>query len=220
MKFPFRLDRERAYAAWGAQARSPAVAAKYNNPDDRANQRPYGGHEKVGAPKLPAKGRQGLIFASSNKDASDGNDIVHGGAKKPAVRQASAATKDGHGVRTVRADEDDPDDDESASTGARYRHGSEPWRLRPSSTTGSVGPLARPRAGTATRLQAAVRRLGRQRQCARGRQKTDVALNLGGHYRPEQGRREVRRRRRGDLPGQWHRGSSKICPRSQGAHAE
>jgi hypothetical protein len=146
VKFPFRLDCERAYAAWGAQARPPAVAAKYDDPDDQANQQPYGSHEKAGAPKLPAKGKQGLIFASSNKDDSDGNDIVCGGATKPAVRQASAATKDGHGVRTICADKDDPDND-----------GSKPWRLRPSLTAGLAGPLARPRAGTATRSQAAVR---------------------------------------------------------------
>ncbi len=157
VKFPFRLDCKRAYATRGAQARPPAVAAKYNNPDNRANQRPYGGHEKAGAPNLPAKGRQGLIFASSDKDNSDGDDIVRGGATKPVMCQASAATKDGHGVRTVRADKDDPDNDESASAGARYQHGSEPRQLRPSSTAGSAGPLARPRAGTTTRSQAAVR---------------------------------------------------------------
>jgi hypothetical protein len=157
VKFPFRLDRERAYAARGAQARPPAVPAKYNDPDNRANQWPYGGHKKAGAPKLPAKSGQGLIFASSNEDDSEGNDILHRSATKLAVRQALAATKDGHRIRTVRADEDDPDDDESASAVARYQHGFEPWRLQPSSKAGSARPLARPRGGTATRSQAEVR---------------------------------------------------------------
>jgi hypothetical protein len=119
VKFPFSLDCKRAYAAWGAQARPPAIAAKYADPDDQANQRPYGGHEEAGAPKLPAKGKHGLIFASSNEDDSDNEDIVRGGATKPAVRQALSATKDGHGIRTASADKDDPDDDESASAGAR-----------------------------------------------------------------------------------------------------
>jgi hypothetical protein len=119
VKFPFRLDRKRAYAARGAQARPPAIVAKYSNPDDRADQRPYGGHKEAGAPKLPAKGGHGLIFASSDEDNSDDDDIVHGGTTKPVVRQALAATKDGQGVRTIHADEDDPGNDKSASTGAR-----------------------------------------------------------------------------------------------------
>jgi hypothetical protein len=119
VKFSFRLDHERAYAARGVQARPPAGATKYGNPDDWADQRPYGGHTAAGAPKLPAKGGRGLIFASSNEDNSDDNDIVRGGATKPAVRQALAATKDRHGNRTVRANEDDPDDNESVSAGAR-----------------------------------------------------------------------------------------------------
>jgi hypothetical protein len=129
VKFPFHLDCKRAYATWGAQARPPAIAAKYGDPDDRANQRPYGGHEEAGAPKLPAKGRHGLIFASSDKDNSDDSDIVCGGATKPAVRQALAATKDGQGVRTVRANKDNPDNNESASAGAR-----KPAWLRTSAT--------------------------------------------------------------------------------------
>jgi hypothetical protein len=119
VKFPFRFDRKRAYAAGGAQARPPAIAAKYGDPDNRANQQPYGGHKEAGAPKLRAKGGHGLIFASSNKDNSDDNDIVRRGAMKPSVHQASAATKDGQGIRTVRANKDDPDNDESASAGAR-----------------------------------------------------------------------------------------------------
>ncbi len=119
MKFPFRIDCKRAYASWGAQARPPAFATKYGDPDDRANQQSYGGHEEAGAPKLPAMGGHGLIFASSDEDDSDDNNIVRGGATKLAVHQASAATKDGQGVRTVCANEDDPDGDESASASAR-----------------------------------------------------------------------------------------------------
>jgi hypothetical protein len=84
-KFPFRLDHERAYATQSAQASPPAVAAKYENPDDWADQRPYGGHGKAGAPKVPAKGRCGLKVASSNKDDSNDNKIVRVGATRPAV---------------------------------------------------------------------------------------------------------------------------------------
>jgi hypothetical protein len=119
VKFPFRLDCKRVYAARGAQARLLAGAAKYSDPDNWANQRPYGGHEEAGAPKLPAKGGHGLIFASSDEDDSDDDNILRRGATKPAVHQAFAATEDGHGIRTVWADEDDPDDDRSASAGAR-----------------------------------------------------------------------------------------------------
>jgi hypothetical protein len=97
----------------------PAVAAKYGNPDNRADHRSYSGHEEAGAPKLPAKGGHGLIFGSSNKDDSDDDNVVCKGATKPAVRQASAATKDGHSVRTIRANEDNPDNDKSASAGTR-----------------------------------------------------------------------------------------------------
>jgi hypothetical protein len=111
VKFLFHLDCKRVYAAWGAQARPPAGAAKYGDPEDRANQ--------SGAPKLPAKGGCGLIFTSSNEDGSDNNNIMRGGATKPAVRQALAATKDRHSVRTIHADEDDLDNDKSASAGVR-----------------------------------------------------------------------------------------------------
>jgi hypothetical protein len=67
VKFPFRLDRERAYTARSAQASPPVVAAKYNDPEDQADQRPYGGHRKAGAPKVPTKGGCGLKVVSSNK---------------------------------------------------------------------------------------------------------------------------------------------------------
>jgi hypothetical protein len=85
VKFPFPLDRERAYAAWSVQARPPAIATKYADPDDRADQGPYGGHGKAGAPKVPAKGGHGLKVASSDKDDSDDDEIVRVGATKPAL---------------------------------------------------------------------------------------------------------------------------------------
>ncbi len=67
------------------QARPPAIATKYANPDDQANQRPYGGHGKVGAPKVPAKGGHGLKVVSSDKDDSDDDEIVRVGAMKLAL---------------------------------------------------------------------------------------------------------------------------------------
>jgi hypothetical protein len=51
------LSAERAYTAQSVKAKPPAIAAKHNDPDNRTNQRPYGGHRKVGAPKAPAIGR-------------------------------------------------------------------------------------------------------------------------------------------------------------------
>ncbi len=66
-KFPFCLDCERAYAARSAQASPPAIATNYNDPGNQANQWPYGGHGKVGAPKVPTKGGRGLKVASSNE---------------------------------------------------------------------------------------------------------------------------------------------------------
>jgi hypothetical protein len=119
VKFPFRLDCERAYAAWSEQARPPAVTAKYDDPDDRADQRPYDRHRKVGAPRVPAKGGQGSTVVSSDKDDSDANEIVRMGATKPAVLQALAATKDGHGVKLACINKEDPDDNKSMSVGAR-----------------------------------------------------------------------------------------------------
>ncbi len=118
VKFPFRLDCKRAYAVWSVQAKPPTIAAKYNDPDDRTNQRPYGGHGKAGAPKLPAKDGHGLKIASSNKDDSDGNEVMRVGATKRALHRASAAAKDKQGIVIARVDEDDSDDDESASAGA------------------------------------------------------------------------------------------------------
>ncbi len=125
MKFPFRFDRQRAYAARSAQARPPAVAAKSNDPDDRADQRPYGGHGKAGAPKGPAKGGHGLKVASSNKDNSDDDKIVCVGATKPALLRALVAAKDRHGIEIARVNKDDSDDDKSAIAGA-----SKPARLQ------------------------------------------------------------------------------------------
>jgi hypothetical protein len=119
VKFPFRLDCERAYAAQSVQAIPPAIAAKYDDPDDRTNQRPYGSHGKAGAPKVPAKDGRGLKIASSNKDDSDDNEIVRVGATKPALLRASAAAKDEHGIEIARVNEDNSDDDESSSAGTR-----------------------------------------------------------------------------------------------------
>ncbi len=101
------------------QAKPPAIAAKYDDPDDRTNQRPYGGHGKAGAPKVPAKDGHGLKIASSNKDDSDNDEIVRVGATKPALLQALVAAKDEHDIKIARVDSDDSDDDESASAGAR-----------------------------------------------------------------------------------------------------
>jgi hypothetical protein len=143
VKFPFRLDRERAYATRSVQARPPAIATKYADPDDRADQRPYGGHGKAGAPKVPAKGGHGLKVASSDKDDSDDDEIVRVGATKPALLQALVAAKDGHGVKIACVDKDDSDDDKSTSPAPASRHGSKPQRLQPSSTAGSAGPLAK-----------------------------------------------------------------------------
>jgi hypothetical protein len=118
VKFPFRLDRERAYAARSAQARPPAIATKYADPDDRADQWPYGGHGNAGAPKVPAKGGHRLKVASSDKDDSNDDEIVRVGAMKPALLRASVAAKDGHGVEIACVDEDDSDNDKSVIAGA------------------------------------------------------------------------------------------------------
>ncbi len=133
VKFPFRLDRKRAYAAPSAQASPPPIAAKYNGPDDRANQRPFGGHGKAGAPMVPAKGGRGLKVASSDKDNSDHDEIVRVGATRPVVLQALAAAKHGHGFKLARVDGDNLDDHESASTGAR-----KPAWLRASATAAEL----------------------------------------------------------------------------------
>ncbi len=119
MKFLFHLDRKRVYAARSVQASPPAVTAKYDNPDVPADQRPFGGHRKAGAPKVPAKGGPGLKIASCNKDNLNSNKIVCMGATRPAVLRASAAAKHRHGFELPRVDGDDPDDHESASAGAR-----------------------------------------------------------------------------------------------------
>ncbi len=85
VKSPLRLDCKRGYTVWSAQAKPPAIAAKYDDPDDRTDQRPYGGHGKAGAPKVPAKDGHGLKIASSDKDDSDDDEILHMGATKPAL---------------------------------------------------------------------------------------------------------------------------------------
>jgi hypothetical protein len=118
VKFPFRLDRKRAYAARSAQARPPAIATKYADPDDQANQWPYGSHGKAGAPKVPTKGGHGLKVASSNEDDSDDDEIVCVGTTKPALLRALVAAKDGHGVEIACVNEDNSDDNKSVIAGA------------------------------------------------------------------------------------------------------
>jgi hypothetical protein len=49
---------------------------------------------------------------------------------------SKAPAKDGHGVEITHVDEDNSDDDESTSAGARNWRGPEPWQLQPSSTAG------------------------------------------------------------------------------------
>ncbi len=89
-QFPFRLNRERAYATQSAKAKPPAIAAKHDDPDDRTAQQPYGGHGKAGAPKAPAKGVHSIKIASVDKDNLDNNNACMG-ATKPALLRASAA---------------------------------------------------------------------------------------------------------------------------------
>jgi hypothetical protein len=79
------------YAAQNAKAKPPAIAAKHDDPENRTNQQPYGGHGKAEAPKAPAKGRRGIKIASHDKDDSDDDEIMRVGATKPALLQASAA---------------------------------------------------------------------------------------------------------------------------------
>jgi hypothetical protein len=81
----------RAYAAQSAKAKPPAIATKHDEPDDRTNQRPYGGHRKAEEPKALAKGGHGHKIASRGKDTLDGNEIARGGATKPASLQALAS---------------------------------------------------------------------------------------------------------------------------------
>ncbi len=49
---------------------------------------------------------------------------------------SKAPAKDGHSVEIACVDEDNSDDKESASAGARNRRGPEPWWLQPSSMAG------------------------------------------------------------------------------------
>ncbi len=73
------------------KAKPPAIATKHDEPDDRTDQRPYGGHGKAEEPKAPAKGGHCHKIASRGKDGSNGDEIVHGGATKPASLQALAS---------------------------------------------------------------------------------------------------------------------------------
>ncbi len=63
------------------KGKPPAIAAKHDDPDDRANQRANNGHGKAGAPKAPANGRHGIKITSVDKDNLDNNKIVSVGAK-------------------------------------------------------------------------------------------------------------------------------------------
>ena len=81
-QFPFRLDRARAYAAQSTKAKPPAIATKHDEPDDRTDQRPCGGHRKAEEPKAPAKGGHGHKITSRGEDGSDGDEIARGGATK------------------------------------------------------------------------------------------------------------------------------------------
>jgi hypothetical protein len=119
VKFPFRIDCKKAYTARSVQAKPHAIAAKYDDPDDRTNQRPYSSHGKAGAPKVPAKDGHDLKIAISDEDDLDKDEIVRVGATKPALLQALADAKDEHGVEIARVDDNNSDNNESASAGAR-----------------------------------------------------------------------------------------------------
>ena len=75
------------------KGKPPAITAKYDNPDDWANQRANNGHGKAGAPKAPAKGGHGVKIASVNKDDSDDDKIASVGAKpwRPLPSRAKSA---------------------------------------------------------------------------------------------------------------------------------
>ncbi len=67
------------------KAKPPAIAAKHDDPDDRTNQWPYGGHGKAEAPEAPAKSRRGVKIASHDAEDSDDEEIAHVGATKTGV---------------------------------------------------------------------------------------------------------------------------------------
>ncbi len=58
------------------KGKPPAIAAKNDDLDNRANQQANNGHGKEGAPKAPAKGGHGVKIASVNKDDSDNDKIA------------------------------------------------------------------------------------------------------------------------------------------------
>jgi hypothetical protein len=91
VKFPFRLDCKRAYAAQSMKAKPPAIAAKYNNPDDRADQQATNGHGKAGAPKAPAKDGHSVEIACLAEANLDDNESASAGTRKLAWLQALAA---------------------------------------------------------------------------------------------------------------------------------
>jgi hypothetical protein len=73
------------------KAKPPAIAAKHDDPDNQANQQPYGGHGKAGAPKAPLKGIHGVKIASVDEEDSDDDKIASVSSTKPALLQALAA---------------------------------------------------------------------------------------------------------------------------------
>ncbi len=80
-QFHFCLDCKKVYTAQSSKAKPPAIAAKHDDPYDRANQRATNGHGKAGAPKAPAKGGHGVKSASVDKDDSNNDKIASVGAK-------------------------------------------------------------------------------------------------------------------------------------------
>ncbi len=75
------------------KGKPPTIAAKQDNPDDRANQQANDGHGKAGAPKAPTKGMHGIEIASVNEDNLDDNKIASVGTKpwRPLLSGAKSA---------------------------------------------------------------------------------------------------------------------------------
>jgi hypothetical protein len=90
-QFPFRLNCKKAYTAQSAKANPPAIAAKYNNPDDQANDQATNSHGKVGVSKAPAKDGHDVEIARIDEDDWDDNKSMSTGSRKPVWLQALAA---------------------------------------------------------------------------------------------------------------------------------
>ncbi len=84
--------------------KKPRHCCQADDPDDRANQRPYDSHGKARAPKAPAKGGHGIEITNVDKDDSDDDKIMSVGATKPALLRASAAAAVRGEVSTRRGD--------------------------------------------------------------------------------------------------------------------